>query len=159
MDHHPRPTLNHVNLTISLLHHTNDDNSGPPSATGPAAGRKRTGKGPLRKGGNGGDEGCVERLHANELAVVLNFLTRREGGPPIPATLMARMLVCACDQRQRPVLQSHHADESCRLGPPQTRTHTHTHTHTHTYTDESYRLGPPQTRTHTHTHTHTYTHD
>lgn len=36
----------------------------------------------------------MELLHANELAVVLNFLTRKEGkGPPVPATLLARLLV------------------------------------------------------------------
>lgn len=38
----------------------------------------------------------MELLHANELAVVLNFLTRKERkGPPIPAPLLARLLVRA----------------------------------------------------------------
>lgn len=60
-----------------------------------------------KKGGRRRQEGCVELLHANELAVVLNFLTRAKGssssggggggdsGPqrPIPATLLARLLV------------------------------------------------------------------
>lgn len=76
----------HYTLTSDTPHHDSDDDP-----SGPAA---RNGSGGRRGKGGGARNGCVELLHANELAVVLNFLTRREGkGPPVPPTLLARLLV------------------------------------------------------------------
>lgn len=86
---HHRPTQHHARMCSE---------SSPPIA--PRSGGK--------KGGRRRQEGCVELLHANELAVVLNFLTRANGnsngdsGPqrPIPATLLARLMVCITGLQQ-----------------------------------------------------------